>query len=615
MYVPVLVCFMWFRSLVLVCCVVLREIWPAVTKVERCNEEGMLLDVGGVACVVTYEHNPSFLWNVDHLAASAKAGLQMFLCVLRAENLTTCRAAAVAVGDSLEVGHWMLFGFARLQDPRWRDFAYISGSAVLQDLLRFAVDCDFDSIVVDVAGGGFKRKSAPLYRECRHHAVVVVDPWRRRRNLTSRCTRTKVQEIQGRLREVMARIQVDPEMFWWEPQVCSLWVPQCDLPTELDLDIPRQVRNRRVPPVGFIQCAPPLPVPGSGGPPLRKQRRLLPPMPPAVSEEQQPSTPEPSPLEPSVQPPLQPSPPEPEPPQQGQQQPQPPPPQGQQPPLSPSGVQPPPPPPPPPPQGQQPPPPPPAQPSPHKKRVRRFWAPFKLPQCIQASESRVPKAWGYTSMRCVYEGHEFVIAFPLAYTLHRPVTRHVVIHIAGNECPGVGTGPPIKPSMRAKEFVRKCARVFVGEPDPSPPEWLSWLCKLTDELRPSFASMALVGLASGALDASRVACRRPRMFRSLILLDLWIPLVQTKEFAADLRAAVDQIMIVQCFHPDPDESNLELVSHEVDCFQTVMAGDNNRVMIHIGDSWGDFGAMFVSGHCRQGDRDLLQSMYKMLLDV
>ena len=105
MYVPVLVCFMWFRSLVLVCCVVLREIWPAVTKVERCNEEGMLLDVGGVACVVTYEHNPSFLWNVDHLAASAKAGLQMFLCVLRAENLTTCRAAAVAVDDSLEVGH------------------------------------------------------------------------------------------------------------------------------------------------------------------------------------------------------------------------------------------------------------------------------------------------------------------------------------------------------------------------------------------------------------------------------------------------------------------------------------------------------------------------------
>ena len=227
----------------------------------------------------------------------------------------------------------------------------------------------------------------------------------------------------------------------------------------------------------------------------------------------------------------------------------------------------------------------------------------------------MPKAWGYTSMRCVYEGHEFVIAFPLAYTLHRPVTRHVVIHIAGNECPGVGTGPPIKPSMRAKEFVRKCARVFVGEPDPSPPEWLSWLCKLTDELRPSFASMALVGLASGALDASRVACHRPRMFRSLILLDLWIPLVQTKEFAADLRAAVDQIMIVQCFHPDPDESNLELVSNEVDCFQTVVAGDNNRVVIHIGDSWEDFGAMFVSGHCRRGDRDLLQSMCQMLLDV
>ena len=92
----------------------LREIWPAVTKVGRWSDKAMQLDVGGVACIVTSERK-SFLWNVEQLAPSAKLGLHVFLQVLSGENVTTFGAGWVAVGDTLEVGHWMLFGFARLR--------------------------------------------------------------------------------------------------------------------------------------------------------------------------------------------------------------------------------------------------------------------------------------------------------------------------------------------------------------------------------------------------------------------------------------------------------------------------------------------------------------------
>ena len=205
----------------------------------------MQLDVGGVACIVTSERK-SFLWNVEQLAPSAKLGLHVFLQVLSGENVTTFGAGWVAVGDTLEVGHWMLFGFARLQDSRWGDFSSISGSAVFHDLLRFAVDCDFDNIVVDVAGGGITMKTAPLYRKYRGHVVVVLDPWRRSGNLTRRCTRAKLHETKRDLQDILARLENDPDQFWWEQAI--LWPGPCSRPTtELDWDIPKQVRNRRIP--------------------------------------------------------------------------------------------------------------------------------------------------------------------------------------------------------------------------------------------------------------------------------------------------------------------------------------------------------------------------------
>jgi hypothetical protein len=159
--------------------------------------------------------------------------------------LTTFPAKSVAV-DTLDAGHWMLLGFARLQDPRWGAFSSTSGSAVFHDLLRFAVDCDFDNIVVDVAGGGITMKTAPLYRKFRRHAVVVLDPWRRSGNLTRRCTRAKLHETKRDLQDILARLENDPDQFWWEQAI--LLPGPCSRPTtELDWDIPKQVRNRRTP--------------------------------------------------------------------------------------------------------------------------------------------------------------------------------------------------------------------------------------------------------------------------------------------------------------------------------------------------------------------------------
>ena len=110
-------------------------------------------------------------------------------------------------------------------------------------------------------------KTAPLYRKYRGHVVVVLDPCRRSWNLTRRCTRAKVQEIKTRLRHIMARLEVDPKSFWWEPHVSSLWLPRCStLPTELDWDIPRQIRSHRVPlAYGPLERPRALPVPGSSG--------------------------------------------------------------------------------------------------------------------------------------------------------------------------------------------------------------------------------------------------------------------------------------------------------------------------------------------------------------
>ena len=541
----------------------LRQIWPAVKGVAPSSFTEMRLDVGEVACIVTCDCN-SFLWNVEHLPASARAGLHMFLCAVRGECLTTFPAKSVAV-DTLDAGHWMLLGFARLQDPRWGAFSSTSGSAVFHDLLRFAVDCDFDNIVVDVAGGGITMKTAPLYRKYRRHAVVVLDPCRRSWNLTRRCTRAKVQEIKTRLRHIMARLEVDPKSFWWEPHVSSLWLPRCStLPTELDWDIPRQIRSHRVPlAYGPLEWRAPLPVPGSSGPPPQKQPRRIPPMPPWVCEEPPPQEPfllEPPPkrVPPSLQTLFY--------------------------------------------------------------KARRFRVPFTFPPCIQVCDNLpVPSAWGYVSMRCVYMGHAFVIALPLAYTLPRPVPRHVVIHIAGHECNAAGTGLPVKPAPWALRFFRKFARLFVAEPDCPLPciDFREWLSGLADALRPSFSSMALVGLGRSATRlASQLAISRPLMFRCLFLLD--IRRINMSDPRAELLcASVPTIWVVKSMRPDMDENNEIMFPEDFQWleFIQVLAQEVNMVVFNIGQGWEDFATMFSSGHCREGDRNLLENLYSTLLDV
>jgi hypothetical protein len=47
----------------------------------------------------------------------------------------------------------------------------------------------------------------------------------------------------------------------------------------------------------------------------------------------------------------------------------------------------------------------------------------------------------------------------------------------------------------------------------------------------------------------------------------------------------------------------------------VLAQEVNHVVFNIGQGWEDFATMFSSGHCREGDRNLLENLYSTLLDV
>jgi hypothetical protein len=106
------------------------------------------------------------------------------------------------------------------------------------------------------------------------------------------------------------------------------------------------------------------------------------------------------------------------------------------------------------------------------------------------------------------------------------------------------------------------------------------------------------------------------MFRCLILLD--IRRINMSDPRAELLcAAVPTILVVKSMRPDMDENNEIMCPEDFHWLKhiQVWAEEDNLVVFNIGQGWEDFATMFSSGHCREGDRDLLENMYSMLLEV
>ena len=183
--------------------------WRPVTKVvdDICNNTVELYVAGfhgEIKCCTTVTQSRSrimTLWirnYLEDLGPEFTAGMRLFLCVLKAAKLTYRRSREL--DDNLKGVHWMVIGIARLQHAGWRDCSPVYSSNVVHDLLRFAADCDFDEVAVDVGKGGISPKRSPAYKKFSNHAIVVMYDGR---NLTSRCTPAKLQRIQGRLRQIV----------------------------------------------------------------------------------------------------------------------------------------------------------------------------------------------------------------------------------------------------------------------------------------------------------------------------------------------------------------------------------------------------------------------------
>jgi hypothetical protein len=127
--------------------------------------------------------------------------------------------------------------------------------------------------------------------------------------------------------------------------------------------------------------------------------------------------------------------------------------------------------------------------------------------------------------------------------------------------------------------------------------------------------MALVGLGRSATRlASQLAISRPLMFRCLILLD--IRCINKSDPRAELLcASVPTIWVVKSMRPDMDENNEIMCPEDFQWLEFIQALAENMVVFNIGQGWEDFATMFSSGHCREGDRNLLENLYSMLLDV
>ena len=194
--------------------------WRPVTKVVNDIGNNLVeLSVGGVhggimCCTTVTESHTRLItvWIAECLEKSTqeiKAGVRVFMCVLKAEKLTYRRSNAC--DDNLKGLHWMVLAIARLQYLGWPPLVH--RSHIVSELLRFAADADFDEVVADVGKGGIASKKSPAYSKFSNHAIVVMDPYTQERNLTSRCTPAKLQRIQGRLRQIVRSVDEDAQQF------------------------------------------------------------------------------------------------------------------------------------------------------------------------------------------------------------------------------------------------------------------------------------------------------------------------------------------------------------------------------------------------------------------
>ena len=256
--------------------------WRPVTKVvdDICNNTVELYVAGfhgEIKCCTTVTQSRSrimTLWirnYLEDLGPEFTAGMRLFLCVLKAAKLTYRRSREL--DDNLKGVHWMVIGIARLQHAGWRDCSPVYSSDVVHDLLRFAADCDFDEVAVDVGKGGISPKRSPAYKKFSNHAIVVMYDGR---NLTSRCTPAKLQRIQGRLRQIVEFFERDPRQFWSQQQ--DIW-PQIEMPEESDFAFPNTLRavcTLTMPSGRDMFSAQPQAGPARGGPPLPKQQPAAP---------------------------------------------------------------------------------------------------------------------------------------------------------------------------------------------------------------------------------------------------------------------------------------------------------------------------------------------------
>ena len=620
--------------------------WRPVTKVvdDICNNTVELYVAGfhgEIKCCTTVTQSRSrimTLWTrnyLEDLGPEFTAGMRLFLCVLKAAKLTYRRSREL--DDNLKGVHWMVIGIARLQHAGWRDCSPVYRSDVVHDLLRFAADCDFDEVAVDVGKGGISPKRSPAYKKFSNHAIVVMYDGR---NLTSRCTQAKLQRIQGRLRQIVEFFERDPRQFWSQQQ--DIW-PQIEMPEESDFAVPNTLRavcTLTMPSGRDMFSAQPQAGPARGGPPLPKQQPAAPaqahfppriqvPTAPPVRFQQPPpqamARPQPPGWEPDPEPPRGPS-------------------AKQQPPSPASFLQ-------PPTHGprvyerwqQSPPPRLPKQPPPPPSHMQLPWQPegpppvvpvgtnlsagpgvgnmnsrpsFVLPQGIELRHIQSSTVLGGVAMRCACQDHEFFMVVPNNYIGDHAL--HAIIHIAGCDGDEAVTSTGVPAEAVQELFVNFAWVFFAGAAEPAqqwrePPNF--WMLDVAIRLRPSFASMALMGFARGGSWASILCRLRPQMFRCVIVLGGYPPSPgtdeqQQQEEAAAVCAAVDNVMVVM--------SKADCLSPPNACAKWLRVLLWNGAHIVVGETWthDSLRTMFVHGHVQDTlAQETLEEIHALLLDA
>ena len=188
---------------------------------------------------------------------------------------------------------------------------------------------------------------------------------------------------------------------------------------------------------------------------------------------------------------------------------------------------------------------------------------------------------------------------------------HAVIHIAG--CDGdevvAGTGVPAEAVQNL--FVHFVWVFLAGTGEPLN----FWMLDVAICLRPSFASMALMGFARGGSWASLLCRLTPKMFRCVIVLGGYpfssgTDELQQKEEAAAVCAAVAKVMVVMskadCLSP-PDASATWL--------RTLLENEA-RIVVHETWTHDSLRTMFVHGHVQDTvAKQTLEQIHALLYDV